>query len=69
LGSGVVVTVTPAPIVMDKGWAGDVAPALSLTVMLKENVPLAVGVPVIAPLAVFRVKPLGSDPVLTVQLL
>jgi hypothetical protein len=60
--------VTPAPIVIDRDWAGEVLPALSLTVTLKGNAPLAVGVPLIAPLPAVRLKPLGSDPALTVQL-
>ena len=69
LGSEVVVMVTPAPIVIDRDWAGEVLPALSLTVTLKGNAPLAVGVPLIAPLAAVRVSPPGRAPDTTVQLL
>ena len=54
---------------MDRDRAGEVLPALSLTVTLKGNVPLAVGIPLIAPLPAFRVSPLGSTPDSTVQLL
>ena len=69
LGSEAVVTVTPAPIMMDRDWAGEVLPALSLTVTLKGNAPLAVGVPPIAPLPAVRASPLGRVPDTTVQLL
>src|SRR5207244_323684 len=46
------------------------APALSFTVTLNETVPEPlVGVPLITPVAAFRVSPTGSVPVATVQLL
>ena len=44
-------------------WPGDVP--VSLTVMVKLNVPLAVGVPEISPVEAFSVNPAGSDPALT----
>ena len=44
------------------------APALSWTVTLKREVPATAGVPIM-PLEDPRVKPLGSDPALTVQFL
>ncbi len=67
LGSGFVVMVTGLVTVMENAWAGEVAPGLSWTVTLKLEVPTAVGVPLMVPLEDPRVKPLGSDPLLTVQ--
>ena len=67
-GSVVVVIVTPATIVMDRGWAAEVAPVVSLTVTLKDALP-AVGVPLMTPVDEFKERPAGSDPLLTVQLL
>ena len=43
-------------------------PAESCTCKVKFDVPAAVGVPVIVPLAGFSVRPAGSEPVITVQL-
>ena len=68
-GSDVVRTDGPAITVMESGCAGEVFPRLSLTVTLNEEVPVALGVPLITPLEEFRLKPPGSDPLLTVQLL
>ena len=42
-------------------------PAEFVTLTVKPNVPIAVGVPVIAPLDAFRLKPVGSAPLLIVQ--
>jgi len=56
-------------MVMDKVLAGEIAPALSLTVTLNEGVGVTVavvGVPLIAPVEALRDKPAGSDPLLTV---
>ena len=61
--------VTPVPTVMDKGFAGDTSPKLSLTVTLKDAVPLALGVPLMTPVEAASDKPAGSAPLLTVQLL
>ncbi len=69
LGSEVVVMVSPATTVIDSACAAEVAPALSFTVTLNEDVPVPVGDPVIAPVDAFKPSPLGSDPLLTVQLL
>jgi hypothetical protein len=52
---------------MDSGWAGEVPPKLSVTVTLNEKLPLAVGVPVMAPLEEISERPPGSDPDVTVQ--
>ena len=68
-GSVVVVIVSGVPMVIDKACAGDVLPALSFTVTLKDEVPPVVGVPLIVPLEAARDKPAGSVPLLTVQLL
>ena len=56
-------------MVMDSGAAGEMSPALSLTVTLKEEAPAVVGGPLITPVDEFRVRPAGSDPVVSVQLL
>ena len=55
--------------VIESGCAGEVLPALSFTVTLKDDGPVADGVPLIVPLLVLKVRPAGSDPLLTVQLL
>jgi len=70
-GNDVVVMVTPAATVIDRLRAGEVLPALSVTVTLKLNgLPTVVeGVPLIAPLEAFSHKPGGNEPALTVQLL
>jgi hypothetical protein len=61
----------PARIAIDRGWAGDVTPVLSLTVTPNaKGLPLAVvGVPEMAPVAGFRLNPGGNDPDETAQLL
>lgn len=56
-------------MVMDRAFAGETPPTLSATVTLNEDVPVPVGVPLMTPVAAFSVKPAGSDPLLTVQLL
>jgi len=61
--------VTPDTTVIDSGFAGDVFPALSFTVTLNEAVPAAEGVPLMTPVDAARLKPAGSAPLLTVQLL
>ena len=61
--------VTPATTVMDSGCAGDVLPALSFTVTLNDDAPVADGVPLIVPLLALKLRPAGSVPLLTVQLL
>jgi hypothetical protein len=71
---GVIVTFvrfTLGAIAMDRGFGGDVALALSLTVTLKvKGLPVVLdGIPAITPVEAFSVRPLGSDPAPTVQLL
>ena len=44
-------------------------PALLVALTVKLKVPAAVGVPVIAPLDVFRFKPVGSVPLLIAQVM
>ena len=44
-------------------------PATFVALAIKLNVPAAVGVPVIAPLVVFRLKPVGSVPLLIAQVI
>ncbi len=69
-GRDVVVMVGPVPISMDNALAAAVLPRLSWTVTLKSEVPTGpLGVPLIMPLDDPRVKPGGSDPLLTFQLL
>jgi hypothetical protein len=64
----VVVMLRGLTMVMDRFATGDVLPRLSLTVTLKENVPVVEpGVPLITPVAEFRVRPPGSDPAVSVQ--
>jgi hypothetical protein len=64
-----VVIVGRGRTLIESAFAGDVVPAVSLTVTLKlKGLPTALeGVPLIAPLAALSVSPGGSDPVLTVQ--
>ena len=64
----VIVGGEPMPIDNCRGW--DVAPLLSLTVRLKLNgLPTAVvGVPEITPVPSASASPVGSAPLLTVQL-
>ena len=56
---------------IDNGFAADVLEALSLTVTLKlKGLPTSVvGVPLMVPLEEFSVRPGGSAPELTNQLL
>jgi hypothetical protein len=61
--------VSPDATIIDRGCAGDVLPALSFTVTLNEEVPPVLGVPLITPVEAARLKPAGSVPLLTVQLL
>ena len=68
-GSDEVVTVNGLMIVIDNGCAGEVLPKLSLTVTLNEAVAAVVGVPLMTPVDAARLKPAGSAPLLTVQLL
>src|ERR1051325_8842303 len=70
-GRVVAVTTGTRPMAMENDCAADVAPALSLTVTLKLNgLPTAlVGVPLIPPVAALRLKPGGSDPATSAQLL
>jgi hypothetical protein len=66
----VVVVMTGADVIASaNGWGGDVVPALSLTVTLKLNgLPAALlGVPLIVPVEVLRVRPGGKDPMVTVH--
>ena len=44
-------------------------PATLVALAIKLNVPAAVGVPVIAPLVVFRFKPVGSAPLPIAQVI
>lgn len=69
LGSEFVVMLGLATTTMDKAFAGEVLPALSLTVTLNVEVPVALGVPLMTPVDEFRDRPAGSNPVVTVQLL
>ena len=50
----------PATTVMTRVFGGDVAPALSVTVQLRLKGPAVVGVPVMAPVLEFRLKPGGN---------
>jgi hypothetical protein len=65
----VVVIVGTGTTLIESALAGDVLPAVSLTVTLKlKGLPTALdGVPLITPLDALSVRPVGSDPVLTVQ--
>jgi hypothetical protein len=47
----------------------EVFPLLSRTLTVKRNVPVAVGVPAMAPVEVLSDKPPGNEPELTVQAL
>ena len=63
LRSDVVVTVTAAPTMMERGCVAvcAVGAVLSVTLTEKFKVPAAVGVPEIVP-AALRVRPVGSEP-------
>ena len=54
-----VVIVGAAPIVIDSALLAE-APKLSVTFSVKLELPVAVGVPVIAPVAALRFSPAGS---------
>ncbi len=54
---------------MERDCDGETAPALSLTVTLNLKVPGASGMPLIAPFPGSRLRPLGSAPVTTAQVL
>ena len=43
----------------------DVEPSALLAVIVNEKLPVPVGVPVTAPVAVFRVIPVGNEPAVT----
>jgi hypothetical protein len=62
LGSDVVVIVSPLPIVIENCCEAVKCggPVLSVAVTVKDVVPLAPGVPVIAPVEAFSVNPAGS---------
>ena len=44
-------------------------PAVFVALTVKVNGPSTVGTPVIAPVDAFRLKPVGSEPVVTVQVI
>ena len=46
-----------------------VFPAVFVALTVKFDVPIAVGVPVIAPLVAFKLKPAGSVPLLIAQVI
>jgi hypothetical protein len=52
-------TVMPQLLVVAVAWTPGVE---SVTLTVKENGPAVVGVPVMAPVAVFSVSPPGNDP-------
>jgi hypothetical protein len=56
-----VVIVTPAFTTIDSAFVAE-APTVSATLAVKLEVPVAVGVPVIAPEDVVRVRPAGRLP-------
>ena len=66
VGKDVVATVTAALTVKVK-FAVAVPLCVSFTWIVKEKGPLAVGVPVIAPVPAIKVNPLGKFPVVTVH--
>lgn len=66
-GSDVVVMLGRNTTVMDNDAGVEVMPALSLTVTLKEDVPVLLGVPLITPVDVFSERPAGSFPLVNVQ--
>ena len=69
LGSETVPTVTPALTVRVSDWGCETAPKLSFTVTLKVELPVVLGVPVIAPVEEFKVRPAGKISVVIVQVL
>ena len=68
-GSVVVVMLTRGAMTIDNDFAGETAPALSLTVTPNVKVPAVRGMPRIAPLVGLSVSPPGRVPVTTSQLL
>jgi hypothetical protein len=67
-GSGEVVVITSAGLMVRVNARVAVAVALSVTWAVKLYVPAVVGVPLSTPLAAFSVSPGGSAPALTDQL-
>jgi hypothetical protein len=67
-GSGEVVVITTAGLIVTANARLAVAVTLSVTWAVKLNVPAAVGVPLSTPLAGFSVSPGGGVPALTTQL-
>lgn len=57
-----VLTVGNAPTAMDNDFAAETIPRLSVTVIVKFDVPVTVGVPEIAPVVASRARPVGSEP-------
>jgi hypothetical protein len=55
-----------AVTIIDRGWVA-VAATLSVTLMVKLEVPAVVGVPDITPVLAARVRPAGREPILTDQ--
>ena len=55
----------PSPIVIDMPFVAPTHPLASVALIVKLNIPLASGVPVIAPVAGLRVSPFGNAPALT----
>ena len=45
------------------------APFASVTVMVKDHDPEMLGVPVMAPLELLKLRPVGTEPALTLKLL
>ncbi|CAB4886207.1 unannotated protein [freshwater metagenome] len=66
LASDAVVTVTGAAIVMERDFVAT-SDAESVILMLKLEVPAAVGLPPISPVDGFSKSPAGSDPLLTLH--
>ena len=61
--------VTDGISVMIMLWSRVVFPAEFVALTAKLNVPLAVGVPEIAPVVSFKLKPAGSAPLATAQVI
>src|SRR5690606_24926237 len=65
---GLMVTSPPVaarPRVMRREWGWESVPEVLVAVTVKLKVPDAVGVPEIAPVAAFRVSPVGRAPAVT----
>jgi hypothetical protein len=67
LGRLVVVTTGAAFTTIDKAWSSN-TPFVSVTRTVKLNVPVAVGVPEITPVPLFKERPAGNAPTVTDQL-